>query len=335
LLVNKNGPFSADVHRAGRRMTDERLPVRLGFRALDHLHVVKLVSLDPHSSLMHWASCGKVRIAHSRDGDGAVDVGDVDDVDIHIRGLHVNAPAFGKVGDVDLIDVAGTRVVPGMVRFARTEREPGRHADAAHVHSAGKDHQRGRPDRMSGRSAGNPSPTSVEGDPAAIVEGRVSPGLILDPHPTPGRVINPVAVVIGRPIGGNVVGEPDGAVVSARLPGTRSIQFTGARNFGAYIAVGGGVGDLLVAHMAPMVQFVPLAHLEPLRHDGVGAEQFNGLLKADVLRESTRAGDQGIVGEVGIDGRTLVRHHVHANIRGLVQTEAAVGRVHVHLLTGP
>lgn len=95
-------------------------PDWLNLRTGDHLHMVELIAVhDDRRGARRTAGC-EVVMAHGRDADGAVDVGDIDHIDIHVSSLHVNDPSLSDVGDVDLVDVAGAGVIPGVVRLART-----------------------------------------------------------------------------------------------------------------------------------------------------------------------------------------------------------------------
>jgi len=226
-------------------------------------------------------------------------------------------------------------VIPGAIWLAGAEREPDRDANAAKVDAAGKDHECGRPDRMRGRRARYPSPAATERDPTAIVKGSVAPGLIFDPNPAPGRMVNPVAIVVGRPAGRDVVGKPDGAVFGSRLPFAIGVQLGRAGDLGAYVAVGDGMGNLPVALLAPGVEAVWIGDLQPLRIDRIGAGEFKGLPTTDVLLKSTRAGDQQVVREIGEDGSAIAGQNVDTEFTGLGEGCAAAGGVDEDRLAPP
>src|ERR1039458_3027977 len=118
------------------------------------------------------------------------------------------------------------------------------------------------------RWPGDPTPTAGKRYPASVVEGRVAPRFILNPNPAPGLVVHPVPIVIRRPTGGNVVRKPDGAVVSSWEPLAVGVQFSRAGNLRAHITIGIGMENLLVAFLAPVVQIVRTAALEPMRING-------------------------------------------------------------------
>ena len=182
LLVDEGRAFNPDWYGPGGRRLDKRTGGGPGLRTVQHLHMVELTHIHCHGGLASRAPGGKVVLAHCSGAGGAIDVcnvGDIRDVgdvhDIHVGLFDVYAAALAHVGDVDLVDITGAGVVPGPVRLTRTEREPDGDAQAANVDAAGKDHQCGRPNRVSGRRAGDPSPAAAERNPTAIMEGSVAP----------------------------------------------------------------------------------------------------------------------------------------------------------------
>src|ERR1017187_7965204 len=185
------------------------------------------------------------------------------------------------------------------------------------------------------RRPGDPTPTAGKRYPASVVEGRVAPRFILNPHPTPGLVIYPMSVVIGSPACGHVAGEPDSAVVGAGQPIAIFIQFSRTGNLRADITIGIGVENLLVALLAPVVQIIRTAGLKPLRINGVRAAQLKRLPVSQVLPIAVRAGDINIVGKVGKYCGVVVRYYIHAKLATLVEACAAARCAHVEALALP
>ncbi len=70
---------------------------------------------------------------------------------------------------------------------------------------------------IGGRLARNPTPASAHLRPAAVVEGREAPRLVVDPGPAPGVDVGPAAIAVGRPVLRNIAREPDLAVVGRLL----------------------------------------------------------------------------------------------------------------------
>src|SRR5271163_1950355 len=68
------------------------------------------------------------------------------------------------------------------------------------------------------RRPGYPSPAVAEASPAAIVERRKAPGLLLHPCPSPRSDPGPMAVAIGLPVDGNPTWIPYWAIVGGVVP---------------------------------------------------------------------------------------------------------------------
>ena len=78
-------------------MTSKRMSRRGNINMIHHLHMVKDMNIHRHRCLMSRAPRRKVLLAHRGNANGAVDVGDVDHIDVHIGVLHMNARAFAYV----------------------------------------------------------------------------------------------------------------------------------------------------------------------------------------------------------------------------------------------
>src|SRR5262249_47276158 len=99
----------------------------------------------------------------------------------------------------------------GIAHFERRQRAPG---DSV-IHIA-ETHHRRTPVLMD--RTGTPAPTKGEMDPGAIVVGRPAPGFIRDPGPAERIYPDPVAIVIGTPVGPGHMRPPDPAVVPVIAP---------------------------------------------------------------------------------------------------------------------
>src|SRR5262249_8639218 len=153
---------------------------------------------------------------------------------------------------------------PGPVGFAWTQREPDRDCCSADLDSTGEGHQRRRKDGPGGRRSRDPSPATPNGYPAPIVEGRIAPGLVFNPHPAPGGMVDPVAIAIGRPARGYAAREPDSAVLRSGLPVSGGVKLHRAGDVRAHVAKRDRARDHAVALLAPVVQLVRPRRLEPL-----------------------------------------------------------------------
>ena len=144
-------------------------------------------------------------------GNGAV----LNVVVIHIR--HVGVVDNRRICDVHARNVFPARVVRRDVDIARPKRKPTYRRSSAesngniHSPSASKAHpchERRGINRSQGDRTRYPAPGITEMSPAAVVIRRESPGLIVNPTPSPRIDPCPMTVVIGRPIGRHVAGHP-------------------------------------------------------------------------------------------------------------------------------
>ena len=300
--VDKDGVRYVHPHRLNDRAGNKGLLCRNGQRTGKDLNVRETARIDSHRGLARRASRGKVFMAHCRKAIGAVDIGDVGDIDdIHIGVLHVDVTALADIGDIHAVNVMGTAVVPGAVGFAGTEGKPSRDTYAADLDATCEGNQGRRPDRVIFTGTRQPTPTAAVTDPAAIVEWRIAPRLILDPDPAPRLLVHPAAVAVGRPVGIYVCREPDGAVFAVLHPIAIGVQVSSAGDIRAYIVVGNGLSNPLVALLAPGVQVVRVGGLQPLRIYGIGARQFKGLRVFNLLIEPVGSGDPCFRSQICID----------------------------------
>ena len=113
--------------------------------------------------------------------------------------------------------------------------------------------QRGAEDGVDGDRPRHPGPSSPGGDPAAVVERREPPGLIIDPRPAPGSHPCPVPVMVGRPAGHGDEGDPARPEAGNDLPAAVLVEVFDPVHFARNIARGNKVILSLVAHGHPLV----------------------------------------------------------------------------------
>src|SRR5208337_5426975 len=123
------------------------------------------------------------------------------------------------VGAVDGADIRRRRAEPWVVGLMRPKRRPG---DEARRASTGdrrtsrieKADQGRRVYRMPFPRVGarDPGPAPVDPRPAAVMERREPPGLVVDPGPAPRAEVAPVSLAIRHPRRSDL-GIPDAAVV--------------------------------------------------------------------------------------------------------------------------
>ena len=235
----------------------------IGYRSWRRCHTVRRVGVRSEYCVGGWRNChpgihgrrGNLPGVHahcrSRDGLCAgkgplrnrgdrtihvlVDVGDVVDrrvvvddgsvIDIRDRGL-----VHGGVADVHAINVATAHAIRRHIHFSRTQREPAHVATESAGTSADKYDKSGRVHWPHCRRSWDPSPTTADRSPAAIVKWRVAPRLVINPGPTPGIDPGPVPITIRRPTGGHMR-VPDVAVAGIGTPVTVLIEIFVARPY--------------------------------------------------------------------------------------------------------
>src|SRR5574337_692310 len=142
------------------------------------------------------------------------------------------------VGDVDVGEVTLRRVEPRHVHVARTEREPAHRTAAAEANryrqpgSADEGHQWRRIHRAHVDRPRHPAPAVPGVYPAAVMEGREAPGLVIHPGPAPRIDPRPVAVAIRRPAGRHRGRVPDVAVLRHGVPLAVLVEVVAADHVG-------------------------------------------------------------------------------------------------------
>jgi hypothetical protein len=175
-----------------------------------HRHRPELLRVHPNGGLgdglcarkraLRYSSHCAIHVAvHiSRVVDGGYIVVIVDDggvVNVRDRGL-INV----RIANVHAVYVRGTYTIRRNVNFARTEREPSDRRAGSHA-ATHKHNQSGRIDGTHFARTRDPAPAVTDISPAAIVEGRVSPRIVIYPSPAPRINPCPVASVIRSPSG--------------------------------------------------------------------------------------------------------------------------------------
>ena len=149
------------------------------------------------------------------------------------------------VVDVDVVPVAPAAAIPRMVGFTPTEREPAiatAPTEADSKTKATQESDKGRAVvRIGVDRAGAPTPVGAKIVPAAVVVRSKTPRFIANPSPSPRGDIRPVAVAVGGPVVGLVVGDPDVAVVWFLPPSAVIVEVAIADDIAIYVLCGGGI----------------------------------------------------------------------------------------------
>ncbi len=149
-----------------------------------------------------------------------------------------------RIGDVHLIEETAAHAEPWDERFtksqwapteasAETESEAGSPTRAAEPRD-----QRRRVVRADVDRTRRPSPEIVVVYPAAIMERSVSPRLVFNPGPSPGRNPDPMTVAIWRPSHIHSARDPNVPVFRNIAPSAVLVEVFGANDIGRNIAGG-------------------------------------------------------------------------------------------------
>src|SRR5215831_7357078 len=107
---------------------------------------------------------------------------------------------------------------------------------------------------MGDYGTGDPGPTSPDEHPTPVMKGRITPGSVVHPSPSPGGDPSPVAVMIGSPTGSDYGGTPNPAVIGIFTPSAISIEIRIAGDVAGDVAAGFGHVLAAVAVRAPIVE---------------------------------------------------------------------------------
>jgi len=201
------------------------------------------------------------------DDGGVIDVGDLRDV-------------YRRVADVDAIHISFAHVIRRHVDFPRTEREPANISTETSGTAADEDDECGSVDGAYRYGTSHPSPAPANAYPAAVVEGSVTPGGIVNPGPSPRRDPIPVAFVVGSPSGVNTVGEPHVPVSAVIAPVAVVVEIVEADYVGGEIARGTGIIEAMVTGLSPTVELIGIADLFDISIERVGAAEVAELSAA-------------------------------------------------------
>ncbi|PYT47146.1 MAG: hypothetical protein DMG47_02490 [Acidobacteria bacterium] len=199
------------------------------------------------------------------------DVGDIlvdDDVVVVVVD---NDVVHRRVGNIDVCNVGAADAIRRHVDFTRRKREPG-HADStaatdSDAHAEVRPADPGDESRGVNRAhvghthdcagrARHPAPHAADDNPAAVMEGSKSPGLIINPGPAPRGNPNPMPVAIRSPTDNSGVWKPNVAIFGNGAPASVLIEVFVTNDIGRNIARGLRVIFAPVTVTAPAVEVV-------------------------------------------------------------------------------
>ena len=165
------------------------------------------------------------------------------------------------VADVHAAEVAKSSPIPREERLSEAQRAPSKTSQGeTEIHApagaAKPGHQRGCVHRANIDRSRSPSPVAACVNPAAIVEGRVSPRRVIDPGPAPWLNPDPVTILIRCPAWRHRTRNPHWPVGRNFAPYPVIIKVFVANGSGSHVARGEGSILTLVTHRTPAVKTV-------------------------------------------------------------------------------
>src|SRR5579864_91158 len=218
-------------HVHGHRRSRNRL--RAGKRSLRHGYY-RARNISVH---VPYVVDGRVVVDDCR----VVDIGDRRSVDV-------------GVADVDAVDVSATYSIRRHIHFSRAQGKP-THIAAKTPAYPHEDDEGGGVNRPDFHRTRYPAPASSDRTPASIVKWSVSPGLVIDPGPSPRTDPGPMALAVGGPSCGNAR-KPNVAIAGLRAPVAVFIQVLVPDDIMRNVARGLRVFVAPVATLAPVVEVV-------------------------------------------------------------------------------
>ena len=167
-----------------------------------------------------------------------------------------------RIPNVHVAEVVPASAIPRIERLTPTERAPTISATTtetqAHAPSRSAEpcDQRWRVKRPNVDRSRSPSPVAAGIDPAAVVEGRVTPRLVIYPGPAPRRNPHPMTKLIRSPSRSHSNRTPNPTVRRLLGPDSVVIQILIAHSSGRNIARRKGSIESLVPHRAPAIEAV-------------------------------------------------------------------------------
>ena len=167
-----------------------------------------------------------------------------------------------RIADVHAAEVPEPSAIPRVERLTPAQRAPSQSAAEseaevrAPARAAKPRHQRGCVYRARIDRSRCPSPVAARIDPAAVVEGSISPGRVIDPGPAPWLNPDPVTILIRSPAWRHRTRNPYWPVRRNFAPYAIIIKVFISHSSGSYVARGEGSIFTLVAHCTPAVKAV-------------------------------------------------------------------------------
>src|SRR5271157_464002 len=307
-------------HRPFRsyRWTGWRASCRYGprsgidLRMRNYLGPCDLLGIDLHHVALHRLGAAKrVRINRGRrDCLIAVvnvvnvrDVGDIGDVDVT------------HIGNVYLLQIDITVVIPGIKWLPRSQREPCSDTPNAKAHGKSwtpDERDERRPiDRHNRYRTGKPAPPWPDLDPPPVVERSESPRCVVNPGPAPRLDPRPASITVRTPATRQPCRIPDRPILGDRGPASVAIEIVISGHIRVYILARARILIFPVALSAPLVEAVCSRNTDRTGLHRVGSRQHHGLSTPQSLIE-TIPGDLHLSAVHRNQCPVLVRIGVHA-----------------------
>ncbi len=236
-----------------------------------------------------------------------------------------------RVADVHAAEVAKASAIPWEERLTEAQRAPSETSQGeaevdTPARAAKPGHQCWCIDWTGVNRPRRPSPVAARVHPAAIVEGSVSPGCVIDPGPTPRLNPDPVTILIRSPTRRHGTWNPHRTVRRDFTPHAVVIEVFVADRSRRHVARRQGSVLTLIAHRAPAIETVVGRGFGRRMGHRVSIGEANLLVRVNPHSRPLTGGIAFTLAD-GHDTRVAIRIHIKSIVSRLLNGERHVGSV--------
>lgn len=244
-----------------------------------------------------------------------------------------------SIAEVHVAEISAAYAIPRVERFSEAQRGPAEAATQAEAKSTEAkaytparttepSHQRGSVPRACPVGTRSPTPASAPRDPAAIVKRREAPGIGIDPGPSPGGLVDPVAGAVRRPTRTHCIRNPHRSVVRGFFPGAVLVEIVGSDNAGSHIFGGDGMIGALIAHATPLIKSVGTRRASGLVGQRISAAELQLLAFVNTHARALSCG-LAFALKHGNESRVSIRVHIETVVTGLPDGERQIRSINL------
>ena len=238
-----------------------------------------------------------------------------------------------RIVNIDALKIARSVMVPGVVWFSPSQREPAHTDPAAEAEAAAEEaYEGGAIYCQSNSGTRAPAPPATIKVPTAIVKGSEAPRFVVNPGPAPRADVAPIADAVGSPIRLNIVGVPNGADIGLLAPSAVVIEIGSAGHVGRNVLCRNGILFAQVSIIGPLIQAIRRRRLSDSGLDVViGAVEHAALARLEIVGLAAGC-DLAFAADNGNAGGVAVFVYVDPESAGLGDVENRIRGVHfVHV----